>query len=87
MRGGAGRVRTPENCPIIRAGPAGGDAVCSGPANKYYEAGIMSETYVLGIDAGGTHTDAVLLACDAAAEEQAPGEICADGVCAVPNNS
>ena len=26
----------------------------------------MSETYVLGIDAGGTHTDAVLLACDAA---------------------
>ena len=26
----------------------------------------MSETFVLGIDAGGTHTDAVLLACDAA---------------------
>ncbi len=26
----------------------------------------MSETYVLGIDAGGTHTDAVLLVCDAA---------------------
>ena len=40
----------------------------------------MSETYVLGIDAGGTHTDAVLLACDAAAEEQAPGEICAAGL-------
>lgn len=28
----------------------------------------MSETYVLGIDAGGTHTDAVLLACPATAE-------------------
>lgn len=27
----------------------------------------MSETFVLGIDAGGTHTDAVLLACDAGA--------------------
>lgn len=40
----------------------------------------MSETYVLGIDAGGTHTDAVLLACDAAAEELAPGEIGAEGL-------
>ena len=28
----------------------------------------MSETYVLGIDAGGTHTDAVLLACPATAD-------------------
>ena len=28
----------------------------------------MSETYVLGIDAGGTHTDAVLLACSTTAE-------------------
>ena len=28
----------------------------------------MSETYVLGIDAGGTHTDAVLLACPVMAE-------------------
>ena len=28
----------------------------------------MSETYVLGIDAGGTHTDAVLLACPDTAE-------------------
>ena len=34
----------------------------------HYEAEIMSETYVLGIDAGGTHTDAVLLACPAATE-------------------
>ena len=40
----------------------------------------MSETYVLGIDAGGTHTDAVLLACDAAAEELAPDEIGAEGL-------
>lgn len=39
----------------------------------------MSETYVLGIDAGGTHTDAVLLACDVPAEVTAPGEICAEG--------
>lgn len=28
----------------------------------------MNETYVLGIDAGGTHTDAVLLACPATAD-------------------
>ncbi len=39
----------------------------------------MSETYVLGIDAGGTHTDAVLLACDAAAEDLAPDGTGADG--------
>lgn len=39
----------------------------------------MSETYVLGIDAGGTHTDAVLLACDAAAEELAPDGTDAEG--------
>lgn len=39
----------------------------------------MSETYVLGIDAGGTHTDAVLLACDAAAEELAQDGTGADG--------
>ena len=30
----------------------------------------MSETYVLGIDAGGTHTDAVLLACPATAKPE-----------------
>lgn len=33
----------------------------------------MSETYVLGIDAGGTHTDAVLLACEAAGDAVAGG--------------
>lgn len=33
----------------------------------------MSETFVLGIDAGGTHTDAVLLACDAGAENAPHG--------------
>jgi len=34
----------------------------------------MNERFVLGIDAGGTHTDAVLLACDAGAGNAPQGE-------------
>ena len=37
----------------------------------------MSETFVLGIDAGGTHTDAVLLACSTAAGDAAQASLVA----------
>ena len=69
--------RGPAAGRVTKNWPCGGRCRMFGAANMHYEAEIMSETFVLGIDAGGTHTDAVLLACSAAAGDAAQASLVA----------